>query len=268
MKVLSRVFTPTKNRRLNELIGLLILVSAVLLFLALASYSPLDPSLNTAGSRSVRNWVGLFGAITSDVLLQLWGITVFFVPPSLGLLGARWFRSREVLSPGAKTLGAVLLMVFLPALLALLPGHLLWRHAAAIEGLLGRIAGDMLLRWFNLIGATIVCVTVIAVAVYLSTAFSFEKARVWFETRFAFALALWQRFQDWRANRAARKEKALLDRRSGADRRLVPAQLFPAQASAQTNTGVEAMMLITKDEPHGSVEDSDALDEPAAGVAP
>jgi len=269
MKVLSRVFTPTRNRRLNELIGFLILVSAVLLFLALASYSPLDPSLNTAASQPVRNWVGLFGAMASDILLQLWGITVFLVPLALGLLGARWFRSREVFSPGAKTLGAVLLMVFLPALLALLPGRLRWRHAAAIEGLLGRIAGDLMLRWFNLIGATIVCVTVIAVALYLSTAFSFEKARLWSETRFAFALALWQRFQDWRANRAARKEKALLDRRSGADRRLVPAQLFPAQASAQTNTGVEAMMLMTKDEQRaGNVVDDAGADEPAAGNAP
>jgi S-DNA-T family DNA segregation ATPase FtsK/SpoIIIE len=265
MKVLSRVFTPSKNRRLNELIGFLILVSAVLSFLALASYSPLDPSLNTAASQPVRNWIGLFGALASDVLLQLCGITVFLVPLGLGLLGARWFRSRAMVSPGAKTLGAVLLMVFLPALLALLPGHLQWRHAAGIEGLLGRIAGDILLRWFNLIGAIIVCVTLIAVAVYLSTAFSFEKARVWFETRFAFALAVWQRFQDWRADRAARKEKALLERRSGADRRLVPAQLFPAKPNEQTKTGIEAMMLMTKDEP---VDIEHSAAEPAAGNTP
>jgi DNA segregation ATPase FtsK/SpoIIIE, S-DNA-T family len=271
MKVLSRVFTPTKNRRLNELIGFLILVSAVLLFLALASYSPLDPSLNTAARQPVRNWIGLFGAMLSDVLLQLWGITVFLVPLALGLLGARWFRSREGASPGAKTLGAVLLMVFLPALLALLPGHLRWRHAAAIEGLLGRVTGDVLLRWFNLIGATIVCVTVIAVAVYLSTAFSFEKARLWFETRFAFALALWQRFQDWRANRAARKEKALLDRRSGVDRRLVPAQLFPAQAKEPAKAGIDTRLFTENDDPGpgNAAEPTEAAAETAAaGVAP
>src|ERR1700741_2600188 len=50
MKYFLRAFTPTKNRRLNELVGFLLFVSATLLFLALASYSPLDPSLNTAGS--------------------------------------------------------------------------------------------------------------------------------------------------------------------------------------------------------------------------
>ncbi|MGZ4816070.1 MAG: DNA translocase FtsK 4TM domain-containing protein, partial [Terriglobales bacterium] len=47
MKFVSAVFTPTKNRRLNELIGFLFFVSALLFFLALVSYSPADPSLNT-----------------------------------------------------------------------------------------------------------------------------------------------------------------------------------------------------------------------------
>lgn len=53
MKYFIRVFTPTKNRRLNELVGFLLFVCATLLFLALASYSPLDPSLNTAASSHV-----------------------------------------------------------------------------------------------------------------------------------------------------------------------------------------------------------------------
>ena len=48
MKNFSRIFNPTSNRRLNELIGFLLIVSALLLFLALASYSPLDPSFNSA----------------------------------------------------------------------------------------------------------------------------------------------------------------------------------------------------------------------------
>src|SRR5215470_10983747 len=136
MKVFSRVFTPTRNRRLNELIGFLILVSAGLLLLALASYSPLDPSLNTAGSsQSTHNWIGLFGAMLSDLLLQANGITMFLAPVALGLLGARWFRSREVDSPGAKAIGAAVLMIFAPALFALLPGSIKWRHAVPIEGL-------------------------------------------------------------------------------------------------------------------------------------
>ena len=48
MRYLSKIFAPTSNRRLNELIGFLLCIFALLLFLAIASYSPLDPSLNSA----------------------------------------------------------------------------------------------------------------------------------------------------------------------------------------------------------------------------
>ncbi|HLW54081.1 MAG TPA: DNA translocase FtsK [Candidatus Angelobacter sp.] len=229
MTFILRAFTPGKSRRLNELVGFLMLVFAALLFLALASYSPLDPSLNTAsslGAGRASNWIGLFGAVISDLLLQSVGVCVFLIPVAVGLLGLRWFRSREVPSPGAKSLGAAILVIFTPALLALLPWHLRWKHAVPVEGLLGRIVGDQLLRYFNLVGAYIVCAAVIAVALYLSTAFSFSEARIWFETRFAFALALWQRFQDWRAARAAKRAQKQLDRRSGADRR-TPPQVTP-----------------------------------------
>ncbi|MGC2696744.1 MAG: DNA translocase FtsK 4TM domain-containing protein [Candidatus Angelobacter sp.] len=227
MKYFLRAFTPTRNRRLNELIGFLLFVSATLLFLALASYSPLDPSLNTAGSLasgSARNWIGLFGAMMSDLLLQGMGVFVFVAPLMIGLLGARWFKSKPVASAGAKALGAAILLVFTPALLALLPWHLRWMHAVAIEGLLGRIVGDVLLHYFNTVGAYIVCTTVVAVAMYLSTAFSFVGMRIWLDTRFAFAFALWQRFQDWRSARAvaAAKKKAQkeLERRNAAGLRM------------------------------------------------
>jgi DNA segregation ATPase FtsK/SpoIIIE, S-DNA-T family len=222
MKFVSRVFTPTRNRRLNELAGFLLFVSAAILFLALASYSPLDPSLNTAtslGSRSPHNLIGLFGAMISDLLLQSVGLCVFLLPVALALLGARWFKSREVASPGAKVLGAAILLTFSPALLALLPFHLRWKGAIPIEGLLGRILGDVLLHYFNLIGAYIVSATIVAVALYLSTAFSFSSAQMWMQTRFAFAFAAWQRFQDWRALRAKKRAEKELDRRRIADRR-------------------------------------------------
>jgi DNA segregation ATPase FtsK/SpoIIIE, S-DNA-T family len=210
MKYFLRAFTPTRNRRLNELIGFLLFVSATLLFLALASYSPLDPSLNTAGSLaggSARNWIGLFGAMLSDLLLQLIGIFVFAAPLMIALLGARWFKSKPVASPGAKAIGAAILLIFTPALLGLLPWHWRWMHAVAIEGLLGRIVGDMLLHYFNTVGAYIVCGAVVAVALYLSTAFSFVGLRIWLNTRFAFVFALWQRFQDWRSARAVAHAK-------------------------------------------------------------
>ena len=235
MKYFSQIFAPTNNRRLNELIGFLLCVSGLLLFLALASYSPLDPSFNSAsvltGSRAARNWIGLVGAIVSDLMLQGFGIGAFLIPVFLGALGSRWFRSRKVVSPVAKSLGAIWLLVFVPALLGLMPGHARWLGVIPMEGLVGRIVGDVLIHYLNLAGAYIVCATVLAVALYLTTAFSFASLRVWAPTRFAFAIALWNRYKDWQDNRAKKKMQKELEKRR-ATRPTVTAQLVPARPAA------------------------------------
>src|SRR5437763_6739039 len=119
MKLVARIFNPTNNRRLNELLGFLLCVSALLLFLALASYSPLDPSLNSAsvltGSRVARNWIGIVGAFGADLLLQFFGVGAFLLPIFAVAMGFRWFRSLKVVSPTAKTLGGICLLLFVPA---------------------------------------------------------------------------------------------------------------------------------------------------------
>ena len=241
MTYFSRIFAPTNNRRLNELIGFLLCVSALLLFLALASYSPLDPSFNSAsvltGSRAARNWIGLVGAIVSDLMLQFFGMGAYLLPVFAAVLGTRWFRSRKVMSPVAKSLGGIWLVVFVPALLGLLPGHLRWMGVIPIEGLSGRIVGDVLIRYFNLAGAYIVCATIVAVALYLSTAFSFAALQVWAPTRFAFAIALWDRWKDWQEARAKRQMQKELEKRRAA-RPMVAAELVPARDAAASTSSL------------------------------
>ncbi len=267
MKYFSQIFAPTNNRRLNELIGFLLCVSGLLLFLALASYSPLDPSFNSAsvltGSRAARNWIGLVGAIVSDLMLQGFGIGAFLIPVFFGALGSRWFRSRKVVSPVAKSLGAIWLLLFVPALLALLPGHARWLGVIPMEGLVGRIVGDILIHYLNLAGAYIVCATVLAVALYLTTAFSFASLRVWAPTRFAFAIALWNRYQDWQDNRAKKKMQRELEKRRATrptvTAQLVPARPAPPQVSSSASpyapatvkaTGIDRMTAIEEPEQH------------------
>src|SRR5256885_17069896 len=93
---------------------------------------------------------------------------------------------------------------------------------------------------------------------YLSTAFSFVNMQIWLNTRFAFAYALWQRFQDWRAGRAkataqkkAEKEAAKAAALRNANERGVivnPAQLARRRAAADAaaqpvNTGIERAVI-------------------------
>ena len=88
MKTLRLVSTPTRNRRLNEIIGMIVLVAAGLLLLALASYTPSDPSFNTVGSylkgRPAHNWTGMVGAYLADATLQLIAATLNLAPVRRG----------------------------------------------------------------------------------------------------------------------------------------------------------------------------------------
>ncbi len=238
----SRAFTPTANRRLNELIGFLVFVSAVLLVLALVSYSPLDPSLNTASNppvgRPAHNWIGVFGAMVSDLALQFCGVAVFLIPVFLLLYALRWFRSRPISSPYAKTLGAIALLTFVSGLVGLLPWTLRWRGVIPAEGLLGRIVADGLIHYFNLVGAYLICLAVIAVALYLSTAFSFGAIQIWSQTRLSFVYAALDRFADWRAERARKRAaKELEKKRAAATKPVVTAQLVPRRAPQETTAG-------------------------------
>jgi S-DNA-T family DNA segregation ATPase FtsK/SpoIIIE len=257
MRFLASIFVPTGNRRLNELIGFLLCVSALLLFLALASYSPLDPSMNSAsvltGTHVARNWIGVVGALISDLTLQFFGIGAFLLPVFPAMLGIRWFASRKIQSPVAKSLGAIWLAMFIPALLALLPGNLRWLHVVPIEGLLGRVLGDFLIHYLNLTGAYIVCASVLAVALYLTTAFSFSSIQLWAPTRFAFVTALWNRYQDWREERAKLRQQKELDKRR-ISKPVVKTQLIPSRQAASEpavqarvapesrRTGIERML--------------------------
>lgn len=282
MKALIRLFTPTKKRRFNELIGFSLIAAALLLFLALASYSPLDPSLNTAAAMSasspIRNWIGPVGAVISDFTLQLFGIAVFSMPVMISMLGLRWFRSRPVASPIEKLLGAVILLLFIPALMALLPGHLHWMHAVAIEGVFGKVLGDFIIHYFNLLGAYIVSLSVIAAALYLCTTFSFTDMHFWMETRFTFVRAAWQRVQDWRAQRAQARAQRELEKRK-VSRPMVTSQLVPAKkASAITQvsemydhvhpvkTGLEKMAEATA-RPERAEIPAEIIEEPELEIA-
>jgi DNA segregation ATPase FtsK/SpoIIIE, S-DNA-T family len=211
MKPLVLALTPTRNRRTNEVTGMVLLVAASLLFLALASYHPTDPSFNTVGARQIHNWTGLVGASVSDVLLQLEGVAAFLFPLLVGALGWAWLRSHPAGSPLAKASGILLYLLFAPALFGLIPGHLRWMHALPLEGLTGRLVVDTLVHYLNLPGAAIVIVSMVVIALYLTTTFSFSTAQQWLAIRFAFALAWRDRIRNWRTAWAKRRaeKKAL-----------------------------------------------------------
>ena len=171
-----RLLTPTENRRFNELIGFLGITLAVLMALALLSYSPRDASFNVSAqapeTHPAQNWIGPAGAYTADFLFQVLGYSAFLLPMGIFALGVRWFRSRPLDSALEGLIGYALLIVSLPALLSL------WRipdvrEAIPPGGFLGGIIASGLQHAFNSVGAHVVALASLVAALFLTTPFSF-----------------------------------------------------------------------------------------------
>jgi DNA segregation ATPase FtsK/SpoIIIE, S-DNA-T family len=255
MKPQRLVYSPTRSPRINEMLGLVVLVAAGLLLLALVTYTPTDPSFNTVGgaalTRPAHNWTGLFGAYLSDALLQVFGAAILFVPPVLLRLGVSWMRSRAVGSGVAKSFGLGLWLVFAPAVIALLPGHVMWRHAVPVEGVEGRLLADGLVQVVNFPGAAVICTLMVLLSLYFATTFTLGSANEWFTSHFAFArnireryLARQQRRRDEEADKVigayeSKRERAIAKARSRAEKAAgsVPVEAGGVEASASMREG-------------------------------
>jgi len=110
------------RRRLNEVLGVVLGFASLALLVAIATYSPADPSLSTATSGSITNLAGPLGAIVSDVLWQSCGWAAFLPGFVLLAWALRLVTQRGVSLLPARIAAMLAAAPMLAALFALLPG--------------------------------------------------------------------------------------------------------------------------------------------------
>ena len=74
-------------KRLAELIGIFLVVTSVLLFISLISYSPDDPNFIFPENREIKNILGFRGSFIADIFFQSIGIISLLIPFSLLFTG-------------------------------------------------------------------------------------------------------------------------------------------------------------------------------------
>ena len=93
-------FTTTVSRGLRESAVIALALLALVLFVALASYSPDDTGFSYTGNAvRVHNRIGVVGAWLADVLFFLFGWPAYLFPLTLG--AACWGLQHRLQSPGA-----------------------------------------------------------------------------------------------------------------------------------------------------------------------
>jgi S-DNA-T family DNA segregation ATPase FtsK/SpoIIIE len=248
MKPIRIVLAPTRSRPLNIFLGLVLLLAALMLLLALATYHATDPSFNTAtgdsGPHAARNWIGLFGATLSDLLLQSIGLTAFFLPLWLGGLGWSWMRSRPGGLGWLRWIGTILALAFVPAVCALLPWHWRWLHTLPVEGVAGILIAGELVRYLNLQGAWLVAGGLAAAGLYFASTISVQSILAFLQARWRNLAWLQDRWRDRREQRAEEREERQAERPEESLSRTAPdAELEEAQLSLDTRPGLFARIF-------------------------
>ncbi len=132
-----------------ELAGLALACVGLALLIALGSYDPHDPSLNTASSRGTHNLVGPLGAIVADLLLQSFGCAAAL--PGLTMLVWAWrLVSRRGMGSVAVRLASLLGSIpVCAAVLASLSseGAVTWPTLAGPGGASGRLLAEAALSF-------------------------------------------------------------------------------------------------------------------------
>ncbi|NQU61135.1 MAG: DNA translocase FtsK, partial [Rhodospirillales bacterium] len=132
------------KRRLAEALGLGFFASALLLLTSILSYTPGDPSLNSAGGATVGNFLGAPGAIAADLALQGFGFAALLPVLALMAWGWRTATKRGVSVWGVRVILLLAAMVLLAAGLSAFPVPKNWPLVAPLGGVSGALIFDRL----------------------------------------------------------------------------------------------------------------------------
>ena len=161
------------SQRSAEFGGLVLGLFGLAVLVALASYDPRDPSLNTATTRHVSNLAGPVGAMLADMLLQ--GFGVIGALPGIAMLTWCWrIASRRGLgSFGGRIVALLAAMPLLAAAVSVVPAlHATpWPVMAGLGGSIGQILANAELgaghALFGIVGAASVWLVSAALAIVL-----------------------------------------------------------------------------------------------------
>ncbi|MFN3454849.1 MAG: DNA translocase FtsK 4TM domain-containing protein, partial [Pseudobdellovibrio sp.] len=150
------------------------------LFLALAlmSYNPKDPSLNSTGQGLVTlNYCGILGSFLADLIYQAFGVMSWVGIAGVFHAAIQSFRGESVRFKDARHLLAIALVVFSAALATIyFPQTKLFQNQIYPGGLVGLGLATAFVKLLNTIGAQIFLWTVSLVLFVFYFEFSIQEA--------------------------------------------------------------------------------------------
>ncbi len=152
-------------RRAAEITGLALVAGTGALALALLTWSVQDPSLNHATGAPVHNLLGVPGAVTADVFMQMLGLAALALLGPPAIWGWRLLRARRLDRIGWRILFWLIGSVAATGFAAVLPVTSRWPLPTGLGGVLGDALLFIPKHIFSAHGVTTLILAVIFAAV-------------------------------------------------------------------------------------------------------
>ena len=190
------------SRRMSEFLGVTLFATALVWLIALVTYHPADPVwfFNTGGQAPPANFVGRVGAFLSELSYQVFGHASYLTPTIFVVLGWHLFWCRAIDAVYTKLVGMALLFACVASFLSLAFGTLdAAGRAFPAGGYVGNWLASQLAEYLNRAGSIIFILTILFLAIILSTQFSIgrvfavvSRSFVIWSARVVRALRIWQ----------------------------------------------------------------------------
>ncbi|MCX5697609.1 MAG: DNA translocase FtsK [Candidatus Omnitrophica bacterium] len=156
-----------KERRLNEIKGVVLVAIGLIVLASLVSFTPFDLSFYTSHPNfPARNWIRGFGAYLAGALLFLFGWASYVIPISVFSLGIKFFRQDIPAMRLPRTLGLGVLLLSLSSLVGLfysVNGGMSFSYG----GFLGFLISNFISSYLGRLGAFIILLTLVLLSLAL-----------------------------------------------------------------------------------------------------
>jgi S-DNA-T family DNA segregation ATPase FtsK/SpoIIIE len=167
-------------------VGVALVALGLFLVLALVSYSPQDPSLNSTGAAkgAVQNMGGIVGAFLADLSIQALGWTAYLIPVFFLFLGITRFLYKNWGSWALRSVGALLFVLTLSVLVQLQAGSITFAGGGDVPagGIVGKLVAEGLTGLFNVAGAQVFVIAMFVASLLIMTNLSLRSFTGWIIT--------------------------------------------------------------------------------------
>ena len=188
------------KRRCIEAAGAAVVAGAAIMFAAVATYAPSDPSYNVATELHARNLIGVWGARAADVLIQLFGLASILPSLLLGAWGVQMLRAKAPTMLWFRSLIFIASWFAASVWLNAMPVPDGWPLSAGMGG----VSGMLIVGWLDTLTFNLFHFDA-------SLVLTAASAALWLAT-FAFALGLDR--SDWQAVAGAAASTARISART------------------------------------------------------